>query len=235
MFDDTAKYLEEALQNADAEPLAILLPKLQTEVSRGFSTIRAFHACRPASLASYYQQGIRPLSRRWLVQEAFELFEGTIPLAEIEELVAKADLNLRDGLLWFLTDPDELVDRSGHYLLYGPESMNCVWEKDQRRFHESQERQRKRGIPTLFECVVPLTHLGHEEQCQLTKTLVTGYFRRRSTIPDPDGDSEDWGFSVRTAIRPEDIVGHTHPAVVSDPLRSYTKYHNPVTRCEWCV
>lgn len=235
MYDDTMKYLDEALMDASAEPVAMLLPRLQAALSRGFSAMRAFHACKPVSLDSYYQNGITPLSREWLVREAFDLFEGTIPLIEIQQSAAKADLSIRQGLIWFATDPGELTGLAGHYLVYGPESMNCLWQTDDRRFHDSQERQRRRGIPTLFECAVPLTQIGSEWKHELTKTLITRYFKGRSVTPEPDGDSGDWGFSVRKPVRPEHIVGHTHPAVIYDPLRHGINYHNPVTRCPWCA
>ena len=187
MYDDTMKYLDEALMDAGAEPVARLLPKLQSAFSRGFSAMRTFHACKPVSLDSYYQNGITPLNREWLVREAFDLFEGTIRLSEIQQVAGKADLRIRQGLIWFATDPDELTGLAGHYLVYGPESMNCLWQADDLRFRDSQDRQRRRGIPTLFECAVPLAQIGSVWKHELTKTLVTRYFKGRSVTPDPDG------------------------------------------------
>lgn len=234
MFDDTMNYLNEALAEVGAEPVQKLLPKIQSAFSRDFSALRAFHACKPVSLDSYYRHGIMPLSRQWLVQAAFDLFEGTIPLEEIRQIAAKADLSIRQGLIFFAVDPDELTGQAGHYLIYGPESMNSLWHDDDVRFRDSQDRQRRRGIPTLFECAVPLAQIGSEWKRELTKTLVTRYFRGRSMTPDPDGDWGDWGFSVRSSIGPEHIVGHSHPAVIHDPLHHGIDYHNPVTRCPWC-
>lgn len=234
MYDDTMKYLDVALGEAGAEPVQKLLPKMQSAFSRGFSSLRAFHACKPVSLDSYSQHGITPLSRQWLVQAAFDLFEGTISLGEIQRIAAKADLSIRQGLIWFATDPDELTGLAGHYLVYGPESMNCLWHDDDVRFRDSQDRQRRHGIPTLFECAVPLAQIGSAWKQELTKTLVTRYFKGRSVTPDPDGDSGDWAFSVRQLVRPEHIIAHSHPAVIYDPLRQGIAYHNPVTRCPWC-
>jgi hypothetical protein len=234
MYDDTMKYLDGALGDAGAEPVDRLLPGLQCAVSRGFSALRAFHGCKPVSLDSYYRSGITPLTRRWLVQEAFDLFEGSIPRAELQRVAAKADLGIRRGLVWFATDPDELTGLAGHYLVYGPESMNCLWQHDPARFRESQERQRQRGVPTLFECAVPMALIGREWKHELTKTLVTRLFKGRSVTPDPDGESGDWGFSVRRPVGPEHFIGHTHPAVIYDPLRHGIDYRNPVLRCPWC-
>lgn len=234
MHDDTMRYLNEALQAAGHGDAFTILPRIQSALTRIFSALRSFHACKPVSLETYFARGIVPLTREWLVREAHALFEGSIPLAEIQAAGARADLSIRQGMIWFATDPDELTGLSGHYLVYGPESMNCLWADDGRRFHESQDRQRRRGIPTLFECAVPLSFLNREARRDLTKTIVTEYFRGRSRIPDPDGSNTDWGFSIRRSLPPECIIGHTHPTVIYDPLRHGINFHNPVTRCSWC-
>ena len=234
MFEDTMEYLDDALMSAGQESVNEILPRLQAAVSRGFSAIRAFHACKPVSLASYYEHGIVPLTRDWLAQEAFALFEGTIPQEEINQAVARADLSIREGLVWFATDPNELTGLAGHYLIYGPESINCLWQDHERRFRESQERQRRRGIPTLFECAVPLSLIDSQWKREFTKRLLTEYFKGHSLIPDPDSSSAEFGFCVRHDVGPEHIIGHAHPVFISDPLRHGTQYHNPVSRCPWC-
>ena len=236
MYDDTMKYLEEALQAEGAGPLFLVLPKMQAALSRSFLALRAYHACKPISLASYYQQGLVPLTRSWLANEAFELFAGTISRAEINRRVAKADLSIRKGFVWFATNPDELTDISaGHYLIYGPECMNCLWHDDDGRFHESQSRQRRRGISTLFECAVPLSQLDREDKRALTKLLVTQYLKSLSETPEAEEWAIEFGFSLRRSLRPEYILRHTHPAVICDQLNHGAKYHNPITSCAWCV
>lgn len=234
MYDDTMKYLDEALQSAAETPLSWLLPKMQAAVSRRFRALRAYHACKPTSFESYLERGIVPLTRSWLAQEAFELFEGTIPRAEIGRRVAKADLSIRKGLVWFATNPDELTDMAGHYLILGPECMNCLWHDDGQRFQESQRRQRQRGIPTLFECAVPLVEIDREDKRNLTKLLVTQYLKGLSETSETEDWAIEFGFSLRRALRPEHIVGHSHPAVIYDAHNHGLSYRNPVTRCPYC-
>lgn len=234
MHHDTMLYLDGLLQAVSEEPVSWLLPKMQTALSRNFAALRAYHACKPVSLASYYEQGIVPLTRNWLVEEAFSLFGGTIPLPEIEGLVAKADLSIRMGLVWFATNPDELTDIAGHYLIMGPECMNCLWDGTDHRFHESQRRQRQRGIPTLFECAVPLADIGSDYKRELTKLLVTEYLKGISETPETEEWVIEFGFSLRRALRPEHILGHTHPAVIYDSHNHGVDYHNLTTRCQWC-
>ncbi|HEY9249531.1 MAG: hypothetical protein WC205_07985 [Opitutaceae bacterium] len=236
MYDDTMKYFEESLQAKGASPLFLLLPKMQGAMSRSFSALRAYHACKPTSLASYHQHGLVPLTRQWLANEAFELFEGTIPRGEISRRVTEADLSIRKGHVWFATNPDELTDMSaGHYLIYGPECMNCLWHDDARLFDESQSRQRRRGIPTLFECAVPLAQIDREDKRALTKLLVTQYLKSLSDTPETEEWAIEFGFSLRRSLRPEHILGHTHPAAIPDQKDYGRDYHNPITTCPFCV
>lgn len=236
MYDDTMAYLEDTLLEAGEGPVSWLLPKIQGAISRSFTALRAYHACKPTSLASYHQQGLVPLTRQWLANEAYSLFEGTIALSEIRRRIAKADLSIRKGHVWFATNPDELTAMSaGHYLIYGPECMNCLWHDDDRLFHESQSRQRRRGIPTLFECAVPLVQINREDKRALTKLLVTLYLKSLSDTPETEEWAIEFGFSLRRSLRPEHILGHTHPAIIYDPLNHGAKYHNTVTSCAWCV
>jgi hypothetical protein len=234
MYDDTMLYLDESLQAAGEQPVEWLLPKAQRAISRNFLALRAYHACKPVSLAPYYEHGIKPLTQDWLVQEAFALFDGTISLPEIKRIVAKADLSLRKGLVWFATSPDELTDWAGHYLILGPECMSNLWHDDEQRFRESQRRQRQRGIPTLFECSVPLADIGSEWKRDLTKLLVTQYLKGLSETPETEEWAIEFGFSLRRALRPEHIQRHTHPAVIYDGHNHGVNFRNPTTRCQWC-
>lgn len=235
MYDDTMAYLDNALLESGEGPVQWLLPKMQAAMSRSFSALRAYHACRPTSMASYHERGLVPLTREWLANEAYELFEGTISRAEIRRRVTKADLSIRKGHVWFATNPDELTEMAGHYLILGPECMNCLWHDDGERFEESQRRQRQRGIPTLFECAVPLAGIDREDKRNLTKLLVTQYLKGLSETPETEDWAIEFGFSLRRALRPEHIVGHTHPVVIYDAHNHGVSYHNPVRTCPWCI
>src|SRR5687767_3410198 len=96
--------------------------------------------------------------------------------------------------------------------------MNCLWN-DTARFRESQERQRCRGIPTILECAVPFDLIDEEFQDPLARSLATLHFKRMSNVPESEGGLGEWGFSISEPLPPTCILGHTHPAVISDPLR----------------
>lgn len=234
MYDDTVRYLDEALAEEKCAPVQMLLPELRAGYERVFDSLRGFHACKPTSLDSYLQEGLKPLDRKWLEEEAFALFEGTIPRPDIATAAREADLDLREGKIFLEASRDVLTEFAGHYLVYGPEAMNCLWHNDEARFHESQVRQRRRGIPTIFECAVPLRMIDDDFRDPLVYTLTTLHFKRCSRIPEEEQGADEWGFSVSRPLPPTCILGHTHPAVISDPLQHGMEYESPATVCSWC-
>lgn len=234
MYDDTVRYLEEALAEEKCAPVEMLLPELRTGYERVFDSLRGFHACKPRSLDSYLREGLKPLDRKWLEDEAFALFEGTIPRADIATATKEADLDLREGKIYFEASREILTEFAGHYLVYGPEAMNCLWHTNEARFHESQARQRRRGIPTIFECAVPLQMIDEDFLDPFVRTLTTFHFKRCSRIPEEDEGVGEWGFSISRSLPPTCILGHTHPAAISDPLRHGIEYESPATVCSWC-
>jgi hypothetical protein len=56
-----------------------------------------------------------------------------------------------------------------------------------------------------------------------------------SDTPETEEWAIEFGFSLRRSLRPKHILGHTHPAIIYDPLNHGAKYHNAVTSCAWCV
>jgi hypothetical protein len=95
-------------------------------------------------------------------------------------------------------------------------------------------RQRQRGIPTVFECAAPLGLIDEDFQDPLARTLTTLHFKERSKIPAEDGGADEWGFSISAPLPAKFILGHIHPAVVSDPLLHGGDFYSPTTTCGWC-
>jgi hypothetical protein len=159
MFRDTLDYLTEAYSAAGEcfgdEAHAGLIDR----VLGNFESFRSYHGCRPLSLDSYFREGLQPLSRARLAAIAFDLFEGTVPRAEIDTLSQRANLNTRLGHIYFVADRDELLRHCGHYLIYGPEALCCLWRDEHDRatprFRESQERHRSRGVSEWAHANIP--------------------------------------------------------------------------------
>lgn len=239
MFQDTLEYLENAYRSAGRSFGQEERAQMEHAVLCRFDLFRSYHGCRPLVFDSYFCDGLLPLTRERLTAIAFDLFEGSVPRVEIEILSRRSNLDLRLGHIFFTADQDELIQHCGHYLIYGPEALCCLWRDDHDRatprFRESQERHRQRGVPTVFTCDVPIQLIPAEGLRDLVHTLVTNYFRLESLRPMPPNEwGRNWGYSINERLPAEYLRTHVHPAVIPDPLRGYSRYRNPQNRCPWC-
>ncbi len=200
-----------------------------------FTYFRAFHGCRPFSFESYKRDGLVVLTRQRLANIAFELFDKTIPLNELQQLAEVADLQTRLGNLYFCANAEALISRCGYYLIYGSEALNCLWKDCLSRFHESQSRHREKGTPTVFACDVPLEWLQEGYRSGLVNKMVTHHLQLNSKWPVPLEEwNRNWGFCIPRDLPADYIRNHFHPAIIRDPLSSVS-YTNLKTTCGWCA
>ena len=87
-----------------------------------YAGLEVLHACRPASLCPYYENGLLLSNSELLDKEAVVRFFGSsatfAELAAVDAAVKK--LGERDhGRLFVSIDRRSLIERSGHYLIYG--------------------------------------------------------------------------------------------------------------------
>jgi hypothetical protein len=234
MFADTMSFLDGALEGHRRGSFDEERRQLELAVLTEFKAIRAFHACKPVSVEPYLKKGILPLSREWLAQEAFELFDGTIPRVEIDAAIAEADLEMRLGKIFFCTNPKNLIEEAGRYLAYGPESICCIHGKNGGRFYQARERQRERGIPTMFECAVPLARMSASWRAEVASKIVTEYFREESNEADPEPTSRDFCIGIDAPLPARNILGDFHPVIIDDIHRPLEPHVNRTTKCPFC-
>lgn len=239
MFKDTTEYLSEAYSATGDILSDEKQHDLREDVLARFEFFRSYHGCRPLSLESYLREGLQPLTRERLAEIAFALFDGTVSKMEIDELVHRTKLNTREGHVYFTADKDELIRGCGHYLIYGPESLSCLWrdehDRPTKRFLESQDRHRTRGFPTIFTCDVPLRLVIDGYRRELADALITQFFQLESVKPvAPREWSRNWGYSIQQALPPEFLRTHEHPAIIRDPLRHGVIFRNAHVLCDWC-
>jgi len=239
MYPDTMCYMEQAYKHAGDHFSSDIPEKLIQAVTSRFAYFRSYHGCRPLSLDSYFRDGLLILTRERLAQIAYEIFDKTIPFEDILRRAQTADLQTRLGNVYFTAEAEELVSECGHYLIYGSEALNCLWDDGNGRtlplFRECQERHRRKGIPTVFECDVPIAWLPVAFRRELANTLVTRHLQLKSEQPVPmESWSRNWGHYISRNLPARYIRSHFHPQVIPDPLRQMITYQNPHTRCAWC-
>jgi hypothetical protein len=234
MHADSMRFLDKALEGHRVELFSDTRNILTQAIISKFGSFRAFHACKPTCLDSYFSNGILPLSKAWLIQNIVDLYDGDVSSQEVEASLDLSHLGGRLGQVCFVTDPLDLIEHAGHYLLRGAESMCCVGNGNAGRFLLIRNRQLAHGIPTVFECAVPMGSIDDSWRDVISSHIVTRYFQELSDIAPTYRHSRDFAVVIRKALPPENIVGHFHPAVIPDPDRLSAPYVNKSTTCPHC-
>lgn len=173
------------------------------DILKEFTHIRAFHGCRTNILNSYYTEGIIPLTK----ERAYEQIQITLQSKKYineEEITSTFNrLWTEPNRVWFAITKEEIVKRSGHYLLYGSEFINSVLAQFYLR-----DELKKNGKPTIFACDVPLDVIGQPYQSDIIDSL-----RTKESL-------NHLSFMIYGILSSEDIVSHEHP----DSSKIYDPY-----------
>lgn len=177
-----------------------------------YTHIRGYHGCRPRTVKSYYQNGIVPIEEDMAKQEAMLRLKNKWNTEEKVRTVFEerwSKLISPDDSVWLTFSKEELINRCGHYLIYGSEFL-CGMAADL----GCQSILKKIGIPTVFCCDVPFDNIPEV----YLKSII-------QNIESRDGSG---GFRVYDKILPSEIVDHIHPKYIADPLNGFIKYHYTV-------
>ena len=195
------------------DSLAVLTERLQS----GFSHIRAYHGCRPVSIASYKEEGIKASDISALEQEAYRIFPDRSRVEKaLREWNKDGDLaypNHNRGRVFFCVDLRELVEQCGQYLLYGSEFLLCLASAV-----NGHDVLRRRGSATAIECDVPIGWMPYAFQTELAGELLREICER-SCDKRYQPDMFEFGFYIQRTLPPENIVGFLHPSGIPN-------YHN---------
>ncbi len=103
--------------------LAELMQTLVHRLTMRYDVLQAFHAGRPAELASYLTQGILPAAPERLIDGARDIFCGPthpcVSVGQLEALISQQHLTLIDGRLGFALDKRYLTQVDTFYVHYG--------------------------------------------------------------------------------------------------------------------
>ena len=163
---------------------------------KDFTHIRAYHSCRPISIDSYKKQGICPLTYESAKSDLLlKLQNAGIPEATLIEIFDKHwdDLGAVHQGVWFTLTKEELLELSGHYLIYGSEFVHGIATELRR-----QDALRKYGKPTIFTCDVPIEFISLH------------WFR---SLQDDISDNRlmPCAFRISESLPPENIIAVEFP------------------------
>lgn len=213
-----------------------VVQEFSERMSSFYTHFKAFHGCRPESLASYYENGLQGQSAEKIVQK-FRMLFSDVPLSELEQAIQemKHRESSERGRIWLSGDDREMVREYGHYMINGSEYLLALAAKlGTGRFGEEDYRLRLRtiGIPTILEVDIPIDLVPPVQQVAVAKMILSewGQLRTRKAL----GMSSSPSYVVRSDIPSNCIKAHSHPARITDFHHYVPTYTNKTVRCEYC-
>ncbi len=188
-----------------------------------YGAVRAFHACCPSDVSTYYDKGIIPLERQQLTQRAYEIFLSDNFPEVTESLVNKAINEVlrdsyREGIIGFELNDKVLVEHGGRFLLYGSEALIAVAMKLMRLTHGRDYRSELQGLgrPTVLVCNVPLRLISDSCLRGVCRNIISAFFESIRT-KEPEEYREAYSISISETLPSECIIEHYHPDEIKDP------------------
>tara|TARA_R110000868_G_scaffold349834_1_gene611159 strand:+ start:2081 stop:2752 length:672 start_codon:yes stop_codon:yes gene_type:complete len=211
-----------------------VVPYFCDQMSSFYTHFKAFHGCRPESLSSYYEQGIRGQNAESIVQKFRALF-ADLPKTDIEQAIEnmKRRESSEKGKIWLSGDDGEMLDQFGHYLINGSEYLLALAANLERGNYSEDHRLRLRtiGIPTIIEVDIPVDLIPPAQKLAVAKMILSKWGQLRTRRPL--GMSLSTCYVVHSDIPAECIKGHYHPPSILDP-HQHKNYINKEIRCDHC-
>lgn len=212
-----------------------LVPAFSERMFLYYTHVKAFHGCRPDSLASYYAQGLLGQDGERLNKKFREIF-ADVDASDVEHVIEQSKSEAEPGQIFLTADDRKMINGYGHYAISGSEYLLGLAAKLPPRRPREDHRQRLRqfGIPTVFEVDIPMTHLNHHQRMSLTKTILSAWGQLLAKRPVGTGSAPC--FAIRQDLPPEHIKDHYHPEQIHDAHSDCGEmYVNDKTKCELCL
>ncbi|WP_108817882.1 hypothetical protein [Pseudovibrio sp. Alg231-02] len=227
-FDEDLFWLDEIV--LETKNRFISMKKLAGErLAHQYRALRAAHGTRTSNIESFYRSGLHRLCSDEMDQIASDLLVRPDHPSTTQKLLNDAicEVNAkgtggRDGFLYLCTDERELIDRAGHYLIYGSEYLYNLAIRAMDTW-SAQRFLKSIGIPTMIVCDIPFADIPTYQQEYFATKCIERMFC------DLLGQSISFGHSpaiiLQQDLLPEHIVGHYHPSLISDPFNRHFPYN----------
>ena len=221
-WSDTSTWASLAETLSDSR---ISLARVREGLQSRYAGVEVLHACRATSLCPYYENGLLVSDSELLDSEAVLRFFGSnATLAEVAAVnAAVKELGKSDhGRLFVSIDSRSLIERSGHYLIYGSERLGAIAARLGDSPAEYRLKLKSHGKPTLFRALLRWRALSDTDIDGISRKIAAEWQHFRSY-----SSSRITMFSIvlRKSIPASDILGHLHPTPICDPMERNTSYH----------
>lgn len=215
-------------------PLETIAPEFFDAFSTYYTSIRAFHGCRPLNVEAYLESGFSGHSAARLKEEF--LFRFPEVHRDVVYLAAKELDHSREGehnKTWFVLTETELIERCGTYIVHGSEYLAALAQRVSQLTHDVDyfTALQNSGYPTIIEVELPLEYLPEAQLRVIAGELLSSWGR---TITKRPFGSAVPCVSIWRPLAAQHITGHTHPAKVRDGYRLSPRTMNPL-ECPACA
>jgi hypothetical protein len=188
-----------------------------------FTHLRLFHCCRPVSVDSYYQHGIRVMPEAELADRFREVYADYSPAA-VEAAISAFRYEPREARVDAVLDLRFLIEYASHYLVQGSERLKA-WARHLPLLNgrDPTARLKSLGRPTAFVIDAPLSGVDLQDRQDLQMKLTQLAEHGTAHVCDA-GDLLDFTTSFIAGIPPEWIVRHDFVDEAADPNDCSKKY-----------
>lgn len=201
-----------------------------------YSHFRAFHACRPIDIGSYFRLGLLGQDPNVIVSDFRRIY------SDIDSgLLARAIREMSDrgvseeGKIYFLCDHQDLVEECGHYLIQGSEYLMSLAARLCEYCGSAEDyrlRLRRVGIPTVFNVRIPVHYIPRPQLLEIMKVIISEWAYWR--LSRANGGGSGLAVILHRPLEPEYISAHFHSAQIPDPHSLHRPFINSSTSCEYC-
>jgi len=200
-----------------------------------YTSIKAFHGCRPLSLKPYYAHGILGQDKKKIESMFYEIF-SEFDTAELKDCIENYNSGSLDeeGKIFFVCNDKELIEDSGHYLIQGSEHLQGLATSLSRKtglWCDYKLRLRAVGIPTILEVDIPTGIIPEIQIIDFCRLILSKWC---NNILGAENHYSDMCLTLTNKLSPEYIKKHYHPKRIIDPHNSHVPYISKHTHCDMC-
>ncbi|RLA74343.1 MAG: hypothetical protein DRG11_05195 [Epsilonproteobacteria bacterium] len=201
-----------------------------------YKGIKCFHACSPVNIDNYLINGFTGGNHEKAIAIFNKIFSD-IPDEYRKKAIVEISRSREDEALktFFLCDSKCLINKDGHYLIYGSEYLIVLAANlSAQKISTEYFRQRLKGIgiPTIIEADIDFSLLDNKQIDYLIDYSLSDW--ANYNIFNSQFTPSEMSIIAKQKLPSSVIINHWHPEKIHDPF-NWGKWYSPdKTTCSSC-